>query len=783
MAISSLLHPKMISIRQSMPLTVPYSKCFCGSQLSRPTGSMKRVLDRHSTTPSTSLWHHQRRPQRWTSWPSWHRSSVHRSSGLCDPILRPHRVRFRRFLHPSGPSPRPRLCQRLLKCWLLRWHRLTAPRLSKWLDVDSSHRRRQTRHGRHSFRPFEAWAELWPRPLHRLLHHPCSSLTSCLRCSSSMQNSAGSIVTNCGQHPLFDFLSSLPSKAATEDDIADFGDELCFCMVDYELDDLVVTTTCNHRYHEGCLKRWLEGSIKCPVCNKEFPAEMHKSVLRPSEASEEQVVEASVSPFDVVLQEGDAWTCPECIPLTGVPVDEPYQDEGGCSRCGVSRNPWDLICAHQASFHTIAQCIVDNYGISQLNSTLPPAQAPQASVGDSVGVRRTVSNAVDLQRVEVPLALRRDRVMQSVVAKLQEGGWSIREAIQRMLEGERREWELVTCTPDPRSAVLTRHLLRLVSDPRRLDRARQTAEPSPMDEIRAKHYYERYAPVFKGIVSRLKYGVGPASDDTAGSQQGLLCLFESMGWEIGLGVHRMVRGRFDMKEHWRAVDTSSKVLLEHISDLIRKDAESARVDEVEFVTLTMQLLLDTVCSETGQLNDTELVLFLSTLKDLATNLAKDGTNPKHRAINLSPGSLMSQRLGRFHCGRLAIYLLGYESGPAPLYLAVAPRRAPSGSGTVRRIASGAKRSLLSGLRKLRSSGSLSPTSSPVASAPDFEVEEVPDDAAVLWLSSHVSRKAHQAILEAVKQADAMVMGKDGGGGRSPAAEIRGLLRQLAAALE
>jgi hypothetical protein len=200
---------------------------------------------------------------------------------------------------------------------------------------------------------------------------------------------------------------------------------------------------------------------------------MHKSVLRPSEASEEQVVEASVSPFDVVLQEGDDWTCPECIPLTGVPVDEPYQDEGGCSRCGVSRNPWDLICAHQASFHTIAQCIVDNYGISQLNSTLPPAQAPQASVGDSVGVRRTVSNAVDLQRVEVPLALRRDRVMQSVVAKLQEGGWSIREAIQRMLEGERREWELVTCTPDPRSAVLTRHLLRLVSDPRRLDRARQ----------------------------------------------------------------------------------------------------------------------------------------------------------------------------------------------------------------------------------------------------------------------------------------------------------------------
>jgi hypothetical protein len=284
----------------------------------------------------------------------------------------------------------------------------------------------------------------------------------------------------------------------------------------------------------------------------------------------------------------------------------------------------------------------------------------------------------------------------------------------------------------------------------------QTAEPSPMDEIRAKHYYERYAPVFKGIVSRLKYGVGPASDDTAGSQQGLLCLFESMGWEIGLGVHRMVRGRFDMKEHWRAVDTSSKVLLEHISDLIRKDAESARVDEVEFVTLTMQLLLDTVCSETGQLNDTELVLFLSTLKDLATNLVKDGTNPKHRAINLSPGtsrvelyyppsppvpsrlsillflrfgsvsntrvdldalsshcspqlfscragstgSLMSQRLGRFHCGRLAIYLLGYESGPAPLYLAVAPRRAPSGSGTVRRIASGAKRSLLSGLGKL-----------------------------------------------------------------------------------
>ena len=48
--------------------------------------------------------------------------------------------------------------------------------------------------------------------------------------------------------------------------------------------------------------------------------------------------------------------------------------------------------------------------------------------------------------------------------------------------------------------------------------------------------------MLKALVSRLKHSEGPASDDVAGSE-GLLALFESMGWQISLGVHRMMRGR------------------------------------------------------------------------------------------------------------------------------------------------------------------------------------------------------------------------------------------------
>lgn len=73
-------------------------------------------------------------------------------------------------------------------------------------------------------------------------------------------------------HADADFLSSLAPKAATQADLREFGDELCFCMVDYEIGDKVVTTPCGHHYHEECLKKWLEGSTKCPVCNKEVRA-------------------------------------------------------------------------------------------------------------------------------------------------------------------------------------------------------------------------------------------------------------------------------------------------------------------------------------------------------------------------------------------------------------------------------------------------------------------------------------------------------------------------------
>ncbi|XP_047324672.1 RING-H2 finger protein ATL40-like [Impatiens glandulifera] len=45
------------------------------------------------------------------------------------------------------------------------------------------------------------------------------------------------------------------------------------CCFDFEEGDRVVTLpSCNHRFHDGCIRKWFENQTNCPMCRFEFMA-------------------------------------------------------------------------------------------------------------------------------------------------------------------------------------------------------------------------------------------------------------------------------------------------------------------------------------------------------------------------------------------------------------------------------------------------------------------------------------------------------------------------------
>lgn len=454
------------------------------------------------------------------------------------------------------------------------------------------------------------------------------------------------------------FLKSLPMARLTVAQAGELSAEQCtVCMGPYEEGEKVVTTPCKpkgHIYHEACLKKWLAHSTKCPVCNHDFPCAVHASVLRPSAMTlPRRRAPQEVDPFKLEMPDGDNWICPECVGLRGVPVEVRHSDRNGCGRCGISRHPWQIIKEREEVFQSMAQVIVDTVGLAQLSEDEEMSEDPNV-------VRRVESGKKDLLRAEEPLRIRRERIMGIATPWFESRGWKIADAVQLMLAGEQNEAPIVKSVPDPRSAVMVRHILRLVSDPHRLDRSRQAAKPTPQDEVRANHFYQRYEVVFKGMISALKNRDGPINADAAGTS-GLLAFFETMGWEIGPGIVRMLRGRFDLKEHSRAVDVQSKVVLHHISELIKAPVSVSTVDEVEFYTTITHSLLDQVCDrESAKMTDADLVEFLSTWRDIATDIRRGNTENVQKAI-VSRGSPLWKQMGKWMHGKLALFLLGFET--------------------------------------------------------------------------------------------------------------------------
>lgn len=42
------------------------------------------------------------------------------------------------------------------------------------------------------------------------------------------------------------------------------------CMCDFEEEDDLSVLDCSHRYHEGCIQKWLEKRTTCPICKRDI---------------------------------------------------------------------------------------------------------------------------------------------------------------------------------------------------------------------------------------------------------------------------------------------------------------------------------------------------------------------------------------------------------------------------------------------------------------------------------------------------------------------------------
>jgi hypothetical protein len=45
-------------------------------------------------------------------------------------------------------------------------------------------------------------------------------------------------------------------------------DQCSICICEYENGEEVLTLPCKHKFHDACIKQWLQQSVKCPLCNQ-----------------------------------------------------------------------------------------------------------------------------------------------------------------------------------------------------------------------------------------------------------------------------------------------------------------------------------------------------------------------------------------------------------------------------------------------------------------------------------------------------------------------------------
>ncbi|CAD8055171.1 unnamed protein product [Paramecium sonneborni] len=68
----------------------------------------------------------------------------------------------------------------------------------------------------------------------------------------------------------------MPSKKAQVEMLNDF---CCICLVNYEENDIVRETPCNHTFHDKCIIEWFKKNKNCPYCRLNFTEEEFQRLM------------------------------------------------------------------------------------------------------------------------------------------------------------------------------------------------------------------------------------------------------------------------------------------------------------------------------------------------------------------------------------------------------------------------------------------------------------------------------------------------------------------------
>lgn len=57
-------------------------------------------------------------------------------------------------------------------------------------------------------------------------------------------------------------------KKIDSDDEDNLLNECSICLENYKKDDMIIILSCNHNFHEPCLKEWTKNNNSCPHCRE-----------------------------------------------------------------------------------------------------------------------------------------------------------------------------------------------------------------------------------------------------------------------------------------------------------------------------------------------------------------------------------------------------------------------------------------------------------------------------------------------------------------------------------
>ena len=57
-------------------------------------------------------------------------------------------------------------------------------------------------------------------------------------------------------------------KKIDSDDEDNLLNECSICLDNYKKDDMIIILSCNHNFHEPCLKEWSKNNNSCPHCRE-----------------------------------------------------------------------------------------------------------------------------------------------------------------------------------------------------------------------------------------------------------------------------------------------------------------------------------------------------------------------------------------------------------------------------------------------------------------------------------------------------------------------------------